>query len=168
MTRARVLTALATVVLSALAVLPLVTRFDPRLIYNPTASAPRGWYTVRPIHRARIGDFVIVHLPKTIASLADSRGYLPSNVPLLKRVGAIAGQWVCETSGVLRIDGAVVAKIRAADHAGRRLTSWSGCRVLRDDELFLLSMSSSSFDSRYFGPLPLSALRGAAIPLWVW
>jgi conjugative transfer signal peptidase TraF len=168
MTSARVFIALATAVLAALFVLPLVTPFDPRLIYNPTASAPRGWYTVRPIHRVRVGDFVIVRLPETIASLADSRGYLPSNVPLLKRVGATAGQWVCATSGVLRIDGAVVGSVRVTDHAGRRLPLWSGCRVLRNDELFLLSTNSSSFDSRYFGPLPLSALLGAAIPLWVW
>jgi conjugative transfer signal peptidase TraF len=152
----------------AVVLLPLVVPIDAQLLYNPTESAPRGWYRVRTTQRVRVGDFVVVRLPESIASLADSRGYLPAKVPLVKRVGAVAGQSVCVASGALRIDGVLAAHVRSMDAAGRRLPSWSGCRVLAKRELFLLSANPSSFDSRYFGPVSFAALRGAAVPLWVW
>jgi type IV secretory pathway protease TraF len=39
--------------------------------------------------------------------------------------------------------------------------------VLGDDELFVMNwQSADSLDSRYFGPLPASAVIGQAIPVW--
>ena len=40
--------------------------------------------------------------------LAAQRGYLPTRVPLLKRVGAVAPQHVCIVAGQVRIDGVPV------------------------------------------------------------
>ena len=38
-----------------------------------------------------------------------------------------------------------------------------------DGELFLLSATNpASFDSRYFGPVAVSAVIGSAQPLWTW
>jgi conjugative transfer signal peptidase TraF len=159
---------MATMIAISVVVLPVVVPLEAQLMYNPTESAPRGWYRVRTAQRVRVGDFVVVRLPESIASIADSRGYLPLKVPLLKRVGAVAGQSVCVMGAALRIDGVLVAHVRAMDAAGRRLPSWSGCRVLANGELFLLSTNPSSFDSRYFGPVSFASLRGAAVPMWVW
>jgi len=42
-----------------------------------------------------------------------------------------------------------------------------GCRILRQDEVFLLNpRSADSLDGRYFGPLPTSSVVGRAVPLW--
>ena len=66
----------------------------------------------------------------------------------------------------LRIDGVPVAALLSTDRMGRPLPSWQQCRPLTDGELFLLSGTNpASFDSRYFGPIEVSAVIGAAQPI---
>jgi type IV secretory pathway protease TraF len=86
---------------------------------------------------------------------------------LIKRIAATAGQAVCEMRGEVYIDGVFVGSARSRDYAGRPLDAWSGCHVLSNDELFLLSTHASSFDSRYFGPVGVSNVEGRAVPLWI-
>ena len=51
---------------------------------------------------------------------------------------------------------------------GRSLPGWEGCRIVADDEVFLMNWRSEySFDGRYFGPLPASTIVGRADPLWI-
>jgi conjugative transfer signal peptidase TraF len=139
------------------------------LVYNPTASAPKGWYVVERDPNFRIGDYVLVRLPNDAARLASDRHYLPSSVPILKRVGALGRQFVCLSGDRVVIDGRVVAHALVRDGAGRHLASWAHCRPLTSDELFLLSLTNpSSFDSRYFGPIPQTNVIGKATPLWTW
>ncbi len=143
--------------------------WQARLLYNPSASAPRGWYLRKPLHALRPGMLVLATLPAPVAGHAERRGYLPRTVPLLKRVGALAPQHVCVRGGRVRIDGRVVGGVRSRDGSGRPLAPWPGCRQLRPDEVFLLGTgSAASFDSRYFGPLPRTAVAGQAVPLWTW
>jgi conjugative transfer signal peptidase TraF len=140
-----------------------------RLVYNPSESAPRGWYRVGLPRDFDIGTFALVSLPDAIARLADARRYLPQSVPLLKRVVAISGQQVCERDGVVEIDGTPAARAKSTDGAGRRLDAWRGCRRLVDGELFLLSQTAdSSYDSRYFGPIDRARVIGRAVPVWTW
>jgi conjugative transfer signal peptidase TraF len=139
------------------------------LLYNPTESAPRGWYAVGPATDIHVDDFVVVRLPRVVAKLAADRGYLPRSVPLLKHVAAINGQTVCVGNRFVFIDQTIVAIARTYDGAGRALNAWSQCRSLARDELFLLSRDSdASFDSRYFGPVTRSRICGHAKPLWTW
>ena len=140
-----------------------------KLLYNPSESAPRGWYAFRPARMYPVGVLVVAHLPEGAARLANERHFLPATVPLLKRVAAVSGERVCERDGVVTINGQVAARARSRDGAGRLLTPWTGCRVLAQDELFLLNRdSSSSFDARYFGPIHRSSVIGWAIPIWTW
>src|SRR5271155_5843415 len=81
-----------------------------RLVYNPTDSAPRGWYVVVPMIHARPGDYVVALLPSDTAALAAMRGYLPRSVPIRKQIAAVAGQRVCIHDSVVYIDGNAVAK----------------------------------------------------------
>lgn len=141
----------------------------PRVIYNPSDSVPVGWYRIVRAGTLHVGSFVLIHLPAASAALAARRRYLPLNVPLLKRIGAMAPEAVCVRGGIVRIDGIPVAATLHVDGAGRRLTAWRQCRRLRVGELFLLSTSNpASFDSRYFGPVKTSAVIGLAHPLWTW
>lgn len=149
----------------ALSVSMLIGRI-PWVVYNASDSAPRGWYHVRHPAYLRVGDYVIAQLPQQVAELAAQRGYLPRTVPVLKRIAAVAGQRVRERSGEVEIDGVPLARTRDADSRGRPLLPWRHCRVLLHDELFLLNTASpDSFDSRYFGPLDVSYVRGEAVPL---
>ena len=174
--RARiVLAALSACGLAALAWASFVHPL-PRLIYNPSDSVAVGWYRIDPLdHRTAslprplsVGSIVLVPLPAEAAALAAQRGYLPTRVPLLKRVGAVAPQHVCIVDALVWIDGVPVAAALAADRLGRPLPSWPQCRWLRPGELFLLSVTNpASFDSRYFGPVSASAVIGVAHPVWL-
>ena len=141
----------------------------PRLIYNPSASAPRGWYWLLPADRLKVEDYVLVNLPSKVKRLAAERKYLPDTVPLLKRIGARSDQFVCVRGRYLWIDGQLAARALAHDREGRELVGWHECRVLVPDEILLLSRdNSASFDSRYFGPIRIGEVIGKASPLWVW
>lgn len=138
-----------------------------RIIYNPSDSVPPGWYRIGPPESLHVGSIVLVRLPADTAALAAQRGYLPEHVPLLKRIGAMSPQQVCIEKHIVRIDGMPVAGVHATDGRGRPLSAWQQCRRLHGGELFLLSATSpASFDSRYFGPVAVSAVIGSAQPLW--
>jgi conjugative transfer signal peptidase TraF len=140
-----------------------------RLFFNPSASAPRGWYWQRSPAVYATGMRVFAALPEDAALLAEERRYLPREIPVLKRIVAGPADTVCERQGEVRINGHLVARALPEDRLGRPLTPWQGCRVLTSKETFLLSLETpASFDSRYFGPLPAEALRGQAIALWTW
>jgi conjugative transfer signal peptidase TraF len=154
---------------TAAAALPAVRRPDVRLVYNASASAPLGWYLIRPATTPQVGDYVLATLPGAAAALAAQRGYLPLGVPILKQVGAVEGQHVCITGDALLVDGAPFGRLRRSDSHGRSLIGWPQCRRLSNGELMLLSTTNpASFDSRYFGPVSQSAVRGKAVPLWTW
>ena len=140
-----------------------------RIVYNPSDSVPRGWYRIGPLYSLHVGSIVLARLPAEAAELAAQRRYLPEHIPLLKRVGAMSPQQVCIEKHIVRIDGVAEAVARTVDGRGRPLSAWQQCRRLHDGELFLLSATNpASFDSRYFGPVAVSAVIGSAQPLWTW
>lgn len=158
--------------LCALLVMPMSAHDRIVVVYNPTDSVPRGWYRVGRndgVSTLRVGNIVLGRLPADVAAFAGQRGYLPSGVPILKRIGAAAPQSVCVREQVVLIDGAVAATTRTHDGARRPLQAWQHCRTLAGGELFLLSDTNpASFDSRYFGPVAASDVLGIARPLWTW
>lgn len=153
-------------------VMPMSAHDRMVVVYNPTDSVPRGWYRVGRIDSItslHVGSTVLARLPAGMAAFAGQRGYLPSGVPILKRIGAVAPQSVCVREQIVLIDGAVAATTRTHDGARRPLPAWQNCRPLAGGELFLLSDTNpASFDSRYFGPITASAVLGIARPLWTW
>jgi conjugative transfer signal peptidase TraF len=140
---------------------------SPRLIWNASASVPVGLYHVTPIGGLQLGDLVVVQPPEVLAAFMAERGYLALGVPLLKHIRALPGQTVCRHDGTVTVDGALVAATQQADGRGRDLPRWNGCRVVRDDEVLLMNSAAiDSFDGRYFGLLPSSAIIGRASPIW--
>ena len=144
------------------------TTRPPHLIFNTTASAPLGFYLVEagaPV----VGDMVVARPPRQLALWMAARRYLPSNVPLIKRVAAVGGQTVCGLEGRVQIDGNTVATVLPRDRDGRRLTPFAGCVRLADGDVFLLNTESPySLDGRYFGPLASDAVVGRATAIWTW
>lgn len=139
----------------------------PRLVWNATASAPVGLYRVEPAVALRRGDFALAWSPDAARQLAAARDYLPADVPLVKRVAALAGDTVCREQARVTINEITVATALRADSRGRSLPRWNGCRTLRPDQVFLLMPGvQDSFDGRYFGPIATSAIIGKLVPLW--
>ena len=144
---------------------------DPshKVIYNGSSSVPPGWYGSRPARSVSVGMLVLVRLPQAAQQMAERRHYLPADVPVLKHIAALPGAKVCEHGGAVTVNGELMARALSHDASGRALIAWSGCRALAMTELFLLnSLSRTSFDSRYFGPVDRSQMIGAAFPIWTW
>lgn len=138
----------------------------PLLVWNASASAPVGLYAVSSPDHVRPGEMVIAWTPEPARSLAAERRYLPSNVPLVKRVGAVAGDRVCAIGEAIWVNGRHVGARRDADGQGRPMPEWTGCRDLAEGDYFLLMESPDSFDGRYFGVTRREDLVGRAVLLW--
>ena len=157
------------IVASVIAILGLAAPLShpPRLIWNATASAPIGLYEVRSQATFARGELVLVRPPQCVRIFAAARGYLPNTVPMVKRIAAEYGDTVCRDKDAITINHRVVAHALLTDREGRALPTWSGCRRLSEGEIFLLMDSvRASFDSRYFGPVPATAIIGKVVPLW--
>jgi conjugative transfer signal peptidase TraF len=137
----------------------------PTLLWNTSPSVPLGLYCLaaRPPTR---GALAAIRLPEPHRSLADSRGYLPAGILLIKPVVARAGDVVCRLGAIVTLHGRAVTHARSADRAGRPLPRWSGCIRLRADQAFVLSADPAGFDSRYIGPVERRHVVGTALPLW--
>jgi len=137
----------------------------PIRLYNPSESAPIGWYKVEPLKVVERGDLVASRLPGHAESLASMRGYLPAGVPVIKTVWAIAGDTVCVDGGVLTVTGQPPLTLLGQDLSGRPLPVWTqGCTSIHLGEVLLISNATpESFDSRYFGPVSLSRVIGKVV-----
>jgi conjugative transfer signal peptidase TraF len=139
----------------------------PVLVWNASQSAPIGLYYVQPVGVLSVTTLVLAMPPEPLASSLARGGYLPHGVPLLKRILALPGQSVCRDGFVVSVDGVNVGTAHERDRRGRVLPVWQGCRTIADGEVFLMNWDEpASLDSRYFGPIPISAIIGRAEPLW--
>lgn len=144
-----------------------IASFAPRLIWNASASTPVGFYTIGDMGDLDVTDLVAVDAPEPLATFLSDGGYLPRGVPLLKRVAAVPGQRVCRTGLAITVDGVPMGDALDRDRRGRPLPVWQGCRLVANDELFLMNWQvRDSLDGRYFGPLPATAVIGRATPLY--
>jgi len=143
----------------------LAVTLPTALVWNASASAPIGLYAIRPADTLAVSDLVVVTPPAPLASFLDTHRYLPSGMPLVKRIAALPGQQVCRRDASVMVDGDVVATARARDRLGRPLPSWRGCRRIAAGDVFLLNRHPDSLDGRYFGPLPAHSIIGQAVPL---
>ena len=139
----------------------------PRYIWNASNSVPIGLYRLQPITTLAVTELVAIQPPDLLAALLDLNGYLPIGVPMLKRVLALPGQTVCRHGLTIAVDGIDVGQVQERDGRGRPLPVWQGCRVIAVGDVFVMNwQSADSLDSRYFGPLPASAVIGRAVPIW--
>jgi conjugative transfer signal peptidase TraF len=124
-------------------------------------------YSVEPVEQLAVTNLVVAMPPNSLATFLAERVYVPLGVPLIKRVLAVGGQSVCRNELAISIDGIAIGMALAHDRQGRPLPAWQGCRAIAQDEVFLMNWDEpTSFDGRYFGPIPLCALIGRAKPLW--
>lgn len=141
----------------------------PVLVWNISASAPLGFYMRMPEGRPVRNDLVLIWPPAAIAEFAARRGYLPMNVPFIKRIVALVGDTICARGSTIFLNSISLVRVEQRDRRGRILPHWSGCHTLTKDEIFLvMTHVSDSFDGRYFGPIPAATIGGRLVPLWTW
>jgi conjugative transfer signal peptidase TraF len=165
--------------LLALAALAIAIAWTSCCRLNLSASSPAGLYLLVPIQISRPferGDLVLACPPPSVSETGRARGYLgyglcPGFVPeLLKPVGGLPGDRVGVRDSFVVVNSQPVpgALVLAQDSLGRPLTPFSTVDLeVPADSLFLLSTHSPrSWDSRYYGPLPLASVRARAVLLW--
>lgn len=153
----------------ALLLLPVAHRPQLRLVWNVSASVPLGLYRIEPGKDPRVGDLVALRPSPDLGRFLAERHYVEVNALLIKPVAAVSGATVCRSGARVMVDGRPVASALPRDRFGRPLPTWSGCRRLAADQLFLIaSYRRDSFDSRYFGVVDRQGIVGRARPLWTW
>lgn len=158
---------LSAITASALAIASLLLPERRLLIWNVTPSLPTGLYWLGDREQLGVGDYVAITPPPDMRQWLSERGYLPTGMPLLKRIAAAEGQQICRFRHGIMIDRRLVALARARDRLGRTLPVWAGCRTLGRHEFFALNPArADSLDGRYFGLLPSTAILGKAVPVW--
>ena len=159
------------------------------LLVNHTGSLPIGLYRVERLSDAERaaaaggrlapprGAVVVWCLPADVAALGRRRGYLvrgscPGGAePVLKHIAAVAGDTVVVGANGLRVDGHLLANsgVLSRDARGRPMIPITpGIYPVRFGTAWLWSpYTVHSFDSRYFGAVPLDGWVGVAHPVWV-
>jgi conjugative transfer signal peptidase TraF len=141
-----------------------------------TGSLPRGLYRdVRGAAPLR-GTLGVWCLPPDVARWARERGYVGrGNCPggaeaIGKAVLAAAGDTVRVTADGLTVNGVLAPHTRPLerDSRGRPMRrTRHGTYYVSAQEVWLWSpLTGRSFDSRYFGAVPTSALVAVVRPLW--
>jgi type IV secretory pathway protease TraF len=115
---------------------------------NTTPSVPVGLYAVA-FGQPHRGDYISLCLPDALAEEGAEKGYVPRfgpcphfTEPLVKELAAVGGDVV---------DTAQWGRIRLAA-----------------DQVFVRGAHPRSWDSRAFGPIPSSCLRGKLVPILTW
>jgi len=145
---------------------------------NLTSSMPLGLYRVVVMNprSARVGMLVAVCAPEKAAELARQRGYLLKGAcaheteTLLKQVVGVGGDEVIVTMKGLVVDGRLLPNSAAlvADHADHVLAAWPvGRQRVADGMLWVYANHRRSWDSRYWGPVPMSNVFAVMQPVLV-
>ena len=142
--------------------LTLVLFFCAGLRFNPTPSLPKGIYCLVSEAPTK-NNLVSFCLEGEFAELALERGYLepgscPSGLrPLLKRLAGLPGDFVDPSA----------FPIRSVDSQGRPMPSVLASSIIPSGMALVLADHPGSFDSRYFGFVPLENLQRVE-PIWLW
>jgi conjugative transfer signal peptidase TraF len=139
---------------------------------NASPSLPPGLYVTSSGPAANLVEFCPA---EPFASFAIMRRYRDAGVcrdgaaPLMKPIVARAGDVVALSPNGIAVNGRLLSNTapRLADSQGRPLTPWPfGRYVVAPDTVWVASPHHPrSFDSRYFGPIPISSIRDRVRPL---
>jgi len=88
---------------------------------------------------------------------------------IIKKVAAVAGDTVKVKDGILFINGEKAGELDVADKAAKRLgvseDSFNMEQVIPEGLIFVRGTKPRSFDSRYWGLLPIQNVVGSAYPV---
>lgn len=147
--------------------------------WNHTESCPKGIWKLSKNFNPAIdrGKYVLIQPPNTdIFELAKRRHYLNFGIyshniqPLLKQVAGLAGDRIQISKEGISINGHKIPNSMpmTLDSKGRVL-DWATDTILEVGQAWVMSdYSSRSFDSRYFGPIPMVNILGVMQPIWTW
>lgn len=148
-----------------------------RLMANLTPSVPEGIYLAnRNTQALRRGELVAFKPHNAAAEFGFKMGWMKPGSSYIKRVSAIAGDMVCvdaELSVVTEEPGRPsthrrLGPVAATDPKGTPLPHvLSGCQRVPAGHFFPVGDGvPNSFDGRYYGFVPITAIEERLSPIW--
>ena len=148
------------------------------LHWNASASMPTGLYRTTALAAPPVrGDTVLFCLAGDAAVVGLQRGYLEAgtcpggSAPLVKPIAAVPGDVVVFDQNGVVVNGQPIPNSAplAVDPSGRVLRAVPpGSYVVMQDSVWVVSgHDPRSYDSRYWGPLPVNAITGRAVPVLI-
>lgn len=129
---------------------------------NISPSLPVGVWRVVKIHPEllEVGDSVMID---KVAIPGASRH-------LLKDIAAMSGDAISSDGVYVYRNGLKIplSKIHKADSKGSAVAQVNYPLIVPERSVWLSSRHNQGYDSRYFGPIPNSAVIGKAVLLWAW
>lgn len=145
---------------------------------NTSKSVPVGlyWTSSDPAEK---GAYVFFCPPQVgVIAEAKKRGYLAAGFCpggygyMMKRILAAKGDRVTIADDGVRVNGVLLplSAPLAHDRAGRPLPRFQSADfVIGNSEVLLMStVSATSFDGRYFGPVGRSQIETVVVPVFTW
>jgi conjugative transfer signal peptidase TraF len=162
----------------AVALLVALGRLFGLRISLTDSAAPAGIYRIVSGIPAYRGQLVGACLPASIEQEGLARGYLSKGdcpggaEPVAKVIGAVPGDVLEVLPSSVSVEGKTFPRsnVVARDSIGRPLphVPW-GTRKVPPGEVWLFGFNDRrSWDARYFGPVPLSGVRGILKPILTW
>jgi conjugative transfer signal peptidase TraF len=149
------------------------------IVINHTRSLPQTIWRIKQHERPlRRGDVISFCPPRTLAiEHATRRRFLPAGFcpgtgtePLLKPIVALPGDIVEASDNGVFVNGALIANSapKRSDSRGRRLDPFLvPLHIVPENTVWTISSyTDASFDSRYFGPVPIGLIIGVARPIF--
>ena len=146
-----------------------------KLLYiNTSNSLPQGLYLNLPIFELKKNDLVLICLNEEMAKFAKERNYIkkgdcPLNTaPLGKKITGIFNDKVIFKKDFILVNNIKIknSKPLLKDSLGRNLPKILGEILIKKGEYLLLNEVNDSFDSRYFGTISTSNIKGKLIPVF--
>lgn len=138
------------------------------LIYNPSPSAPLGWYwRTAPPPTLQQGLLVLIAPPEAVQQEVALLAPAVAGYPWIKPIAALPGDRMCLEPDAVTINDVVVGP-RPLLHRYPQLPRRLGCTVVPLGSYVALSPAPRAFDSRYVGSLAQTTIRGRLWPLWTW
>jgi len=139
----------------------------PKSYYlNLSPSVPLGVYRIAPPATLAAGDLVVFDPPEGTQPYIYGRRWLPDGWPLIKYVGALAGETFSVEGASFYINNRYIGTVYDRDDEGRTLPKITGTHTVEPGMFLPVSPYSRSFDGRYFGTVPVNSIKGKASPLW--
>lgn len=138
-------------------------------IFQFTESLPKGIYFIEHGKVLTYGSLVIFPPPENVKGLLVERGWVPErlikNFFFMKPIVAIQGDKVEVSYQGCFINGRYFGPVDKYDSKGRPLQNLDRVFVLGPDEYFVgVQQYHKSFDSRYFGTIRGSQIKGTVRP----
>ena len=155
----------------------LLTAHECGIVWNASPSMPVGIWRVTAVRSIIRGQVVTLCPSQATAALGLDRGYLDGGecttgvAPLLKPIAAVPGDTVEVSDVGIAVNGTLLrhSAAMAADDLGRPMQAVPvGTYAVGRGEIWVVSSyDPRSFDSRYYGPVPVENIRGTARPLFI-